>query len=428
MADGIELNAGSGGAILATDDAGAAGQVQITKLAISTDGSASAIPADGSNGLDVDVTRIQAGDNVIGRVKISDGTDVALVSGSGELNVLESNSADIQTAVEAIQTAVEGTLAVNSELTTADLDTGAGTDTRAVVGLVGSKSGGAEIIPGSATDGLLVNLGANNDVTVTGTVTASGPLTDTQLRASAVAVDASGAAVPVTDNSGSLTVDAPVGTPVFVRLSDGSSAIATLPVSLASVPSHAVTNAGTFAVQESGGVLTSVQLIDDVVFAEDAASANGDKGVQVLTVRKDTAAATSGTDGDYQPLITDSSGRLHTLNHHGRTLKTVSGSLTADTDVIAAVTSKRLKVYAYSLITTDNTGTTPLFKSNGTAGTELWRVYLKGPDASTPFGANLAVTPPAFLFATAAGEKLTVDVGSAATIHYSIAYWDDDAS
>lgn len=41
------------------------------------------------------------------------------------------------------------------------------------------------------------------------------------------------AAQPVTDNSGSLTVDAPVATPVFVRLSDGAAAIATLPVSLA---------------------------------------------------------------------------------------------------------------------------------------------------------------------------------------------------
>ena len=42
--------------------------------------------------------------------------------------------------------------------------------------------------------------------------------------------------VPISDNAGSLTVDAPVGTPVFVRLSDGSAAIATLPVSLASLP------------------------------------------------------------------------------------------------------------------------------------------------------------------------------------------------
>lgn len=69
------------------------------------------------------------------------------------------------------------------------------------------------------------------------------------------------AAVAVTDNAGTLTVDAPVGTPVFVRLSDGSSAIATLPVSLASVPSHAVTNAGTFAVQtpkSATGTTTSV--------------------------------------------------------------------------------------------------------------------------------------------------------------------------
>jgi hypothetical protein len=45
-----------------------------------------------------------------------------------------------------------------------------------------------------------------------------------------LSVDASGVAVPVTDNSGSLTVDAPVGTPAFVRLSDGSAAITALPV------------------------------------------------------------------------------------------------------------------------------------------------------------------------------------------------------
>ena len=77
--------------------------------------------------------------------------------------------------------------------------------------------------------------------------------------------------VQIGDNSASLTVDAPVGTPVFVRLSDGASAITTLPVSLASVPSHAVTNAGTFVTQENGAALTSLQLIDDVIIADDAA-------------------------------------------------------------------------------------------------------------------------------------------------------------
>lgn len=46
-------------------------------------------------------------------------------------------------------------------------------------------------------------------------------------------------------------------------------------------------------------------------FAEDAGHASGDLGVHVLTVRQDTAAALAGTDADYQPLITDATGRLH---------------------------------------------------------------------------------------------------------------------
>jgi hypothetical protein len=109
---------------------------------------------------------------------------------------------------------VSGTVTADTELTTADLDTGAGTDNRAVVGLVVAKSGGAANV--SSTDPL-----------------------------------------PMNDAGGSLTVDAPVGTPVFVRLSDGSSAIATLPVSLASLPALA---AGT-------NLVGRVQL--------DAATANG---------------------------------------------------------------------------------------------------------------------------------------------------------
>lgn len=59
---------------------------------------------------------------------------------------------------------------------------------------------------------------------ISGTVSTglSQPLTDTQLRASVV---------PISDGAGSLTVDAPVATPVFVRLSSGAAAVDTLPVS-----------------------------------------------------------------------------------------------------------------------------------------------------------------------------------------------------
>jgi hypothetical protein len=73
VADGVAITAGSGTTI-ATDDTGGTGHVQIIKLAISTDGSITFIPADTANGLDVDVTRIQAalpaGTNNIGDVDV----------------------------------------------------------------------------------------------------------------------------------------------------------------------------------------------------------------------------------------------------------------------------------------------------------------------------------------------------------------------
>jgi len=111
----------------------------------------------------------------------------------------------------------------------------------------------------------------------------------------------------------------------------------TQPVSLASVPSHAVTNAGTFATQatlQTGsaaiGKLAANSGIDigdvDVTSivagtgaanlgkAEDAAHVTGDTGVAIFAVRQDTLAALAGTTGDYIPLSTDSSGRLYEIS------------------------------------------------------------------------------------------------------------------
>ena len=118
--------------------------------------------------------------------------------------------------------------------------------------------------------------------------------------------------VPISDNSGSLTVDAPVGTPVYVRLSDGTSAIATLPVSLASVPSHPVTNAGTFVVQVDGAALTALQLIDDSIST--VGSAVVAKGVQI-----------TGTDGTNARVIaTNSTGHVK-IEDGGNTITVDNG-------------------------------------------------------------------------------------------------------
>lgn len=88
-------------------------------------------------------------------------------------------------------------------------------------------------IQGTVADGLLVNLGGNNDVTVTGSVA----VTNAGLTELAAAINV----------SSQMDVNiAASGTTVPVS---GTFWQATQPVSLASVPSHDVTNAGTFAVQ-----------------------------------------------------------------------------------------------------------------------------------------------------------------------------------
>ena len=55
-------------------------------------------------------------------------------------------------------------------------------------------------------------------------------------------------------------------------------------------------------------------LVGDLSKAEDSAHSGGDKGIQILSVRKDVATNLGGSDADYQPLITDANGRLHGIN------------------------------------------------------------------------------------------------------------------
>jgi hypothetical protein len=83
-----------------------------------------------------------------------------------------------------------------------------------------------------------------------------------------------------------------------------------MPVSMASVPSHAVTNAGTFVTQVDGAALTALQLIDNLVLAEDAAHSSGDPGVLTFAVRRDANTSLVGTDGDNAPLQVNADGSL----------------------------------------------------------------------------------------------------------------------
>jgi hypothetical protein len=90
--------------------------------------------------------------------------------------------------------------------------------------------------------------------------------------------------------------------------------------------------------------------------------------------------------------------------------------------LVAAGTNK-LKVYAFSLTTTSTTAVTCIFQS-GAGGTELWRVTLQAP-TSVSTGANLAISPPAWLFATASATLLNLNLSAAQTVHWSCSYFDE---
>lgn len=87
-----------------------------------------------------------------------------------------------------------------------------------------------------------------------------------------------------------------------------------------------VTNAGTFAVQVDGDALTALQLIDNIVRAEDEASAGGHSGAVVLARRTDSPANQSGTDGDYE-FLQVAGGRLW-VDPSGVTLTVASHAVT----------------------------------------------------------------------------------------------------
>lgn len=70
-----------------------------------------------------------------------------------------------------------------------------------------------------------------------------------------------------------------------------------------------VANGGTFAVQESGGALTALQLLDDAVYVDDA-DWTDDASKHILVGGVYQSSPHTVTDGDVSPLLVDANGRL----------------------------------------------------------------------------------------------------------------------
>lgn len=237
---------------------------------LTVDGSvslASAIPAGTNNIGDVDIASIAAGNNLIGQFKLSDGTTVATVSNytnSKPLNVrLSDTNGDYIAAGAGTQYTEDAASAADpvgnmTLLRRRDTLTGAEVSADGDNIAANATSKGelyvkhTDAIPVTDNSGSLSVDDGGGSLTIDGTVAVSG-------------------SVAVTDNAGSLTVDAPVGTPVFVRLSDGAAAITALPVT---------DNGGLISIDDGAGSIT----VNGTVTANLAAGTNNIGDVDVLTV------------------------------------------------------------------------------------------------------------------------------------------------
>lgn len=251
--------------------------------------------------------------------------------------------------------------------------------------VLGDPSTNAGVAPVDATAGLKVDLGADNDVVVT--------------NAGTFAVQNTAATPAGTNNIGDVDVLTVNGVaPAFgtgVRGADvqrvtiatddsvpvtGTFWQATQPVSVASIPSHAVTNAGTFATQVDGAALTALQLIDDTIFADDAAVTLGtSKG----NISAGVAVATDGTDptavsaeGDAAALRTDMNRILLVNQTHprGSTVSADYASAQTNTSVIAAPGAS-LSIYITDIMLSNGATAGNVTLLDGSGGTVKWEAY-----------------------------------------------------
>ncbi len=323
MADNVTLNSGTGGAVVATDDDGVAHH-QYVKLEFGADNTQTKVST--SDPLPVTVSDAPTRD--LGQVDLAMG----------------------QVAHDAVGTSSDPVLAGGYASAAAPADVSADGDAvRAWHLRNGSQAvtitAAGALIPGNATDGLLVNLGANNDVTVTGTVTVSSAPSTAVTNAGTFAVQESGAALTalqVIDNP--IVVDDAAFTPATTSVTmagftfddvapdtvnegdagagrmsanrcqyvnirdnagnerglniDASGNLTANITGTVTVGSHAVTNAGTFAVQVDGAALTALQLIDNPVIVDDAAFTPATSSVSMAGFQADETATDSVDEGD----------------------------------------------------------------------------------------------------------------------------------
>lgn len=150
-------------------------------------------------------------------------------------------------------------------------------------------------------------------------------------------------------------------------------------------------------------------------------STNGTMGVNVGTVAGSVAVYFSPA----RPVVLADS--QHTAGIFTVTGST-SGGTTSGVTLVAPSANYNFKVFAYSLQSTAIASSAWRFTNGGGSETEFWRPLVTAVETtSTPKGANLAVQPPGFLFATGVSTTLALKSDTGSLVHYSVSYIKESA-
>lgn len=225
------------------------------------------------------------------------------------------------------------------------LNAGAGGDTIASDEIAGIKHQRVKVQHGA--DGSATDVSAASPLPVTaaslplpsGAATAALQLPDSHN----VTVDnaAGAAAVNVQDGGNSVTVDAPVGTPVNVQISDGTRT--------ATVRDTGASDSLNVAIVDGAGAqITSFGGGTEVT--EDAVSVADPIGGQVMARRRDALATETTTDGDVTAINSTAKGEVYVKHVDAIPVTDNAGSLTVDGTVTAnAGTGDFLSVAAHTI-------------------------------------------------------------------------------
>lgn len=279
--------------------------------------------------------------------------------------------------------------------------------------VLGDPSTNAGVAPVDATAGLKVDLGADNDVTVTGSLTTVSTVTNlSQLGGAAVPIGAGteAAAIRVTlPTNGTGIVGLAAGTNGIGKLTSNSG------VTIGAVE---IAAAQTLANVTTVGTVTTVSTLTGGGIAHDSAdSGNPIKiGAKAETSPK---GITLVADADRTDLYADADGLLMAkLNTSGadvvsERVSNTDGASTAFTNFSAVANTKNY-ITGFNVFRTD-AGTTPIYVDfrDGTSGSILWSAVIPPNGGSN----NPAYCGPA-LFKTSANTALAYDVSAATTTVY----------